>query len=127
MPKPNRSKLDEFTLAYLECAIWASTDLGSHASIDMIHGGTLAAMVSDCEEFQKGNEADLELYCNAGRTLGHAGHDFWLTRNHHGEGFWSRYEMPEALARRLTEAAHSHGEFTLYRGEHDGKIYGGEG
>lgn len=122
----DRSKLDEFTLAYLECAIWASHDLGSHASIDMIHGGTLATMVSDCEDFQKGNEADLELYCNTGRTLGHAGHDFWLTRNRHGAGFWGR-GLPENLGRRLTEASHAYGEFTLYHGEHDGKIYGGEG
>ena len=40
-----------------------------------------------------------------------AGHDFWLTRNGHGAGFWDRPELygnPETRA--LTAAAEEYGE-----------------
>ena len=45
----------------------------------------------------------------------HAGHDFWLTRNGHGTGYWDR-DMGSVGAR-LTEAAKSFGEVYLYLGD----------
>lgn len=47
-------------------------------------------------------------------------HDFSLTRNHHGVGFWDRGlgETGEAL----TEAAHGYGDLYLYVGD-DGLLY----
>lgn len=53
------------------------------------------------------------------------GHDFYLTRNRHGAGFWDRYsgDSPEARAGdRLTSAAHVYGESELYPGE-DRKLH----
>ena len=39
-----------------------------------------------------------------------AGHDFWLTRNHHGAGFWDRPELYGThLADVLTRASHACG------------------
>ena len=49
------------------------------------------------------------------------GHDFWLTRNRHGAGFWDR--GLEFVGINLTDAAHAWGEFNLYVGD-DGLIYG---
>lgn len=49
-----------------------------------------------------------------------AGHDFWLTRNGHGSGFWDR--DIGAAGEQLTQAAHKCGECNLYRGD-DGRIY----
>jgi hypothetical protein len=49
--------------------------------------------------------ADLEA---TGQSLGQCGHDFILTRNHHGAGFWDR-GYGEA-GRRLTAAAQAFGE-----------------
>ena len=48
------------------------------------------------------------------------GHDFWLTRNGHGSGFWDR-QLGE-LGDKLTEIAETFGEATLYKGD-DGKLY----
>ena len=50
-----------------------------------------------------------------------AAHDFWLTRNGHGAGFWDG-DWPEPQASILTEAAHGYGESDPYIGD-DGKIY----
>jgi hypothetical protein len=36
-----------------------------------------------------------------------AGHDFWLTRNRHGAGFWDGHWRDSA---ELTQIAHSYGE-----------------
>jgi hypothetical protein len=50
-----------------------------------------------------------------------AGHDFWLTRNGHGAGFWDG-DWPEPYAEMFTEGAKSYGEFQPYLGD-DSLIY----
>lgn len=50
------------------------------------------------------------------------GHDFWLTRNGHGAGFWDRSELPEGIGEALTKIATSFGESDVYTGD-DGKVY----
>ena len=53
--------------------------------------------------------------------VGFAGHDFWLTRNGHGAGFWDR-GLGE-VGDRLSNACKAFGSYDLYIGD-DGKIYG---
>ena len=53
-------------------------------------------------------------------TDAHVGHDFWLTRNGHGAGFWDR-DLGE-LGDKLTELSKQFGESNLYLGD-DGKLY----
>lgn len=53
-----------------------------------------------------------EFWGKAGWTDDHAGHDFALTRNHHGTGFWDRGHGEAGAA--LTEAAQAYGETNLY-------------
>lgn len=111
---------DQFCLAYIEAALWSSNDNAD------IHPDTLALMEADCTRFQSENAADLAAadYGSRGREYGTdecAGHDFWLTRNGHGVGFWDR--DLGALGDRLTKAAKAFGEFTLYLGD-DGMIHG---
>jgi hypothetical protein len=48
------------------------------------------------------------------------GHDIWLTRNHHGAGFWDRGLGD--LGDKLTEIAHSLGGSDAYVGD-DGKVH----
>lgn len=74
---------------------------------------TLESSVSDCKRFQAENAEDL-----AWEDDEQGGHDFWLTRNGHGCGFW-----PEPAATRLTKASKAFGEVNLYVGD-DGLIYG---
>ena len=127
------TQLDKFTLAYIECALWSTTDeatpsggepLDGNYGIEDIDPKTLAGMAEDCRRFQEENAADLARYNHrqwSAAELG--GHDFWLTRNHHGAGFWDRNDcLPEDAGERLTDAAHLYGEVYLYVGD-GGMIY----
>lgn len=109
------SNFDEFTQAYLEAALWSSTDdegnpLDSKYGIDDIKTPTLASMVRDAKSFQREH----------GHLFrGHedrAGHDFWLNRNGHGAGFWDG-GWSERVADKLDKASQFYGEFYLGEGD----------
>lgn len=76
---------------------------------------TLQAMLDDCAKFQSENDL-------TGYPLKNAGHDFWLTRNGHGSGFWENDFGTERQCQDLTDASHEFGGFNFYPGD-DGKIY----
>jgi hypothetical protein len=87
-----QTKLDAFTRGYLETLLWSSTDestpsggypLDRNFSNEDFSKEALAQCVADCQEFQRVCE---DYLTTAGDF--HAGHDFWLTRNGHGAGFW---------------------------------------
>ena len=100
---------DAFLHAYLECAIWSSTaedgrPLEWHNyDISDLSPEDLEQAREDCEAFQADNAEDL---AQAGDNTQN-GHDFWLTRNRHGAGFWDRGYGP--AGDRLTAAAHAYG------------------
>ncbi len=75
-------------------------------------------MKKDCEAFQLDEMDDI---LESGLSFAKAGHDFWLTRERHGAGFWD--EGLGSIGDRLTEAAHAYGSFDLYVGD-DGMIHG---
>lgn len=114
-------QLTAFQLAYLTAAIWSSTDdngdpLDEKYAIIDINPQTIDQMITDCDKFTADNAADLE-----GENMSLAGHDFWLTRNGHGAGFWDG-DWEKSKGERLTEASKKFGECDLYVGD-DGKIY----
>ena len=132
-----RADLDEFTLAYIEAALWASNDdsdesggqpLDANYTIDDIDPDTLAEMAADCRAFQEENAADLAQYDHPEWTPAElGGHDFYLTRNGHGCGFWDRDDcLPKEEGERLTAASERWGEYYLYVGD-DGIVYGSKG
>ncbi len=53
-------------------------------------------------------------------VLGQAGHDFWLTRNGHGCGFWDG-DWPEPQASLLTQASKAFGGVDPYVSD-DGEV-----
>jgi len=120
-------QIDTFTRAYIVCALWSSTDnaddsggdpLDSNYDESDIAPDTLKQMAEDCAIFQRDN--DIEGY---GDDDSQAGHDFWLTRNGHGCGFWEEdHGTPEQCAK-LNKAAKAFGSFDLYIGD-DGQIHG---
>ncbi len=127
------SDLDEFARAYVEAALWSSTDesdesggVPMEANYDIydVDLETLAGMAADCAKFQAENAADLAAYSHPQWTAEElGGHDFWLTRNGHGCGFWDRDDcLPEEAGERLTDASKVYGEVYLYVGD-DGMIY----
>jgi hypothetical protein len=88
-------------------------------------------MRRDCARFFRQNRRDLASYCDhlvrrdrSSTSMEYAGHDFWLTRNGHGAGYWSRdYEDgAEAVGERLAACARRFGESDLYVGD-DGQLY----
>jgi hypothetical protein len=160
--------LDYFTEKYIEIALWSSVDsinapddnpdeeddeediegdewktepkpvrpaLKSSYTVRDMDMQTIERMQRDCKDFYHKYS---EMYHSAGWADSLAAHDFWLTRNRHGAGFWDReqenldrelylnmsYERFEDIKDNLTKAAHSYGEFNLYMGD-DGLIYGG--
>ena len=112
-------KLDEFTTAYLECALWSSTDendepMDANYGIEDLTDECVNQAIEDCADFQEANAELLEQAHTVYDTddkAAYAGHDFWLTRNRHGAGFWDR-GLGE-VGKNLTEAAHGYGGVDL--------------
>jgi hypothetical protein len=123
---------EEFFQGYVDCALWSSTDEDG-TPIDEDHGPddlvseALARMRVDADAFcdaPDGLLADLVIYLAEFSANG-AGHDFWLTRNGHGAGFWDRTYNPSPLyyaCQNLSDAAKVWGEASLYVGD-DGLLY----
>ena len=110
--------LDKFTEAYLECALWASTDpeterpLDRDYTVEDIDPESLSEMILDCRQFQEQNNDDLKEAANLRYDAeAYAGHDFWLTRNGHGAGFWDR--GLGKVGQRLTETCKAWGSVDL--------------
>jgi hypothetical protein len=86
---------------------------------------TLKRFETDCERFQaEYAKLTTGLDDQVLRSFppdSHIPHDFWLTRNHHGAGFWDG-DYPKAIGEALTKLAHSFGECDLYIGD-NGQIY----
>lgn len=169
MTSTTKTNLDDFTRAYIECALWSSTcepfgtcarcgaedkvlywnpetrehelchvcvpkplDSPYEPNCDANYGTedlapeALERIKADCAKFQRDN-ADSITYDNCNNsnrewgTSGQAGHDFWLTRNGHGAGFWDG-DWREPAATVLDNASKAFGECSLYVGD-DGKLY----
>lgn len=126
------NELDKFTLAYIEAALWSTTDdndkpLDKNYDIDDLHQSTLAAAVRDCKKFQEEMAEFITSEHNSRIGPGDfdvtraAGCDFWLTRNRHGAGFFDGDWSDEADAA-MTAKSHEFGEANWYVGD-DGLIY----
>lgn len=111
--------MNKFLRAYLECALWLSTDeegqpLDDVNSINDISEQTYSEAEADCADFIADNDKDIN------GKYSQAGHDFWLTRNHYGAGFWDG-NWPKAAGQRMTLASQAFGMVDLY--EYNGEIY----
>jgi len=119
-----------FLRLYTETALWSSNDESDDSGgdpMDYNYGTedfapeTVKVLVEDCEKFQADNKGLLErAYELTGNSEARAGHDFWLTRNGHGAGFWDG-DWGE-FGDELTEAAKKFRNIDLYIGD-DGLIY----
>lgn len=119
--------MDDFTAAYIEAALWSSTDdddvpLDSNYDIGDLDLDTKNQMFRDADNFQNRFESLLDdAYEIDEQDESNAGHNFWLTRNGHGAGFWDG-DYP-TTGEELTTAAENFGQFDLYVGD-DEQIYG---
>ena len=85
---------------------------------------SLAKIREDCQSFlEQAGDLIIGKCTRSGgwfTDLECAGHDFWLTRNGHGAGFWDG-DWPET-GERLTELAKAFGSSDTYAGD-DGMVY----
>jgi hypothetical protein len=120
-----RKILTPFAIAYIECALWSSscnetenddTSLSERYSMADIEDKSIETIISECNDFiSQCKPEDLAL-----QRDDQNGHDLWLTRNHHGAGYWDR-GLGDA-GKRLTDLAHGMGSSDVYVGD-DGKLY----
>jgi hypothetical protein len=105
-----------FFQGYIEALLWSSEseDEPPMSFVDM-HVNALAESAHECLEFMRQGR---DLY-KAHWSDDYAGHDFALTRNHHGTGFWDR---GFSNGDKLTALAARFGEVTPLWGD-DGKIH----
>ena len=101
---------------YLRCAAWSSTDedgepLDSYQFSDEAEKQMRSDLDAFCELVESIPNLETE-YAEAGETPVQFAHDFWLTRNHHGAGFWAR--GLGKIGERLTNLAYSMGGVDLY-------------
>lgn len=117
-------KLDVFTTRYLDTMFWASTcsdgerddrPLGDLYGPEDIDAEGLAEILQDCHDFQEANSDDIGVFSSR------AGHDFFLTRNGHGAGFWDG-DWPEGIGKRLAEASKVYGTQGVMAGD-DGLLH----
>lgn len=128
--KPLASSVpDDFFTAYLVAALWSSTDddgtpLDSNYTAADIAPESLDSALHDCAGFfQYCEETGLDPLPDYGHSeyinAEMSGHDFWLTRNGHGAGYWDRgLETGDALS----AAAETFGTSDVYVGD-DGSLY----
>ena len=127
---------DPMVQGYLVAALWSSNDestesggepFDSNYEITDIDPKSSEQAKADCAAFKEKAGALLEGYGDASQV----GHDFWLTRNGHGAGFWDRYldfddpaerEKAKETGKKLTEIAKTFGELNPILGD-DGKIH----
>ena len=118
----NIDTLTTFQRSFLNALLWSEVyddpndnGITDEHSIEDIETGTLDTLLKECDDF-------CEMYGEhfVGQES-NAGHDFALTRNHHGCGFWDG-DWPEPESGILTAVCESAGEINLYVGD-DGKLY----
>jgi len=110
-----------FVKGYIEALKWSSAD-GDHESLEGFELSRQAYLwcLSDCDQFLFGSQHLLDKAFDIyGAEM--AGHDFWLTRNGHGAGYWDG-DLPETLGEELTLRATGVGPREPYLGD-DGRVH----
>lgn len=117
--------LQDAVNAYLDCLLWSTPELDEEGNI----GESLDASY-DRDDFApeaiaEATEDVASFYKDAGDLLNdlddsQVGHDFALTRNGHGAGFWDR-GLGE-VGDKLTTLCHPYDSTDPYVGD-DGKLY----
>jgi len=107
---------------YIKTALWSSTGedgepLDDNYNEEDISEQTLQEMRVQLQSFLDMVEKSYPGHTFKGDKLAH---DFWLTRNGHGSGFWDG-DWPDQGAK-LTELSKRFGECDIYEGD-DGKLH----
>ncbi len=118
---------------YLETALWSSTHyteedpdadipMDEVASIEDFSPEALEKSITDINNFLKLAKEQLGEEAVNVMDAGSLGHNFWLTRNGHGAGFWDSDDYTEEVGKILSDISTTFGNVDLYIGD-DGKVY----
>lgn len=118
--------VDAFTRGYIEAVKWLEKKYNEDGTeeedaCETISMEALLEIKADCADFQEANAEDLKAayekyrYCEE-----YAGHDFYLTRNHHGAGFWDRGLAD--VGERLSKACKPYGSTDNYWVDEEGVL-----
>ena len=126
MAQVSEADIIHFVDNYVATLLWSSTDvdsdgntveLGMYEHTDELYSESAI----ECRDFIEANTGALSMMMNIvpGYDWGSAGHDFALTRNRHGAGFWDRGAGD--VGDRLTVMAHAAGDAYVWLNM-DGKV-----
>ena len=113
---------------YFVTMLWSSTDMDDEDDEPLDKNYDIGDI---SEELKQSSKKDLDLFYKKAEEKGvdlsqykddAIGHNFWLTRNGHGAGFWDSNEFDEKDRKTLTEISKTFNEVHPYAGD-DGKIY----
>ena len=93
---------------YLIAALWAE-ELDSR-EIDEILPASIIQAQKDIKLFVDTNK---NLLKQSKLSEEQIGHDFWLTRNHHGTGIWDR-DLEKNISKQLTDACEKFTELNVF-------------
>jgi hypothetical protein len=118
----DQSERDELYNHYAVAALWTATDeegepLDAEHAVDDIDEASRQRMTEDLDQFLTSNRGYVDRAIATGfyGSWEQVAHDFWLTRNGHGAGFWDRGLGD--LGTKLTDAAKVYGTVDVYAGD----------
>lgn len=99
----HRPVVDDFMRGYIEAALWTtryceqdgtstSDYLSDRYGIEDLGLETLAQIARDCQAFRFKMKEQLELVTANGYEWSQAGHDFWMSRDEQGCGFFDHID-----------------------------------
>jgi len=120
---PTIEELVDMILPYYKQAIFFTEDVNSEYEWNGAEFSIEAEtkMFGDIRVFIECIENIRDVLEKSGMDFELFAHDFWLTRNNHGAGFWDSPEIWGEYGDALTEIAHRQGELCAY--VQDGLIY----
>jgi len=107
-------KKDSMLTGYLAAAIWAGLDEDRYTLDDIAYGSIM------CASREIGRFVELAGSLLDSEDPSQVGHDFWLTRNGHGAGFWDG-DYEDSKGRQLTAISKGFGTSDIY--VRNNKIY----
>jgi hypothetical protein len=119
---------------YIIAALWSSNDnsdeetggdpLDKNYSREDIDEDSIQEMRDEVTRFVEINHKAIQTWDQGNTTPEEqAGHDFWLTRNGHGCGFWEDEWGTKAIRDQLTKSANRFGERYLFVNDDTNTIY----
>lgn len=111
--------MNKLLKGYLDCALWSTTGdngdpLDTMYSIEDIDEDFLEQAELDCDSFYNSVKDILK---DESQDLEEVGHDFWLTRNGHGSGFWDGDYIE---GEKLSNVAKGFGEISILESDLQG-------